>query len=247
MNNFLNKKVFNIPNRIYRRFPAATRGIIKLLHFLYPNSVSYNEFIWSRYDWSEKGEEWSNNPEWKKSFIEYILKPFIGHQNSVLEIGPGAGRWSEIILPLASNLTLVDIAPLCINMCKEKFGSGEKISYLVNNGSDLNDVPDNSIERIWSWAVFVHLESNVADTYLKEFFRVMKPGGKALLQHSKYGVNIGWRSDLTKEKMLKLCQKHGFYVEKQFNSWDNGRQHIWPSLPPESDPDIITIFSKPEK
>jgi hypothetical protein len=69
-------------------------------------SLKENKKIWKKYDWSQKGEEWSinyggSNQQWKKSIYPRI-KQFIP-VNTILEIGPGYGRITQYLIPYAKN------------------------------------------------------------------------------------------------------------------------------------------------
>jgi hypothetical protein len=62
------------------------------------NSATLNKEIWDAWDWSAAGDEWSASAEWKQSLIHCVLYPLIPGQSSILEIGPGAGRWTDVPL-----------------------------------------------------------------------------------------------------------------------------------------------------
>jgi hypothetical protein len=66
---------------------VGTRGLVP------PNTVEANLELWSRYDWSRKGEEWTLSDEWKESLVKHVMEPNIPEGCRVLEIGPGMGRW----------------------------------------------------------------------------------------------------------------------------------------------------------
>ncbi len=146
----------------------------------------------------------------------------------------------------SAKLTLVDLTPKCIDICKERFKEFDNIDYIVNDGKDLSVVPDASIDCIWSWDVFVHIDAGDIRNYMREFSRVLSPGGHGTIHHSKNGKsNTGWRSNMTTEKMKIYCAEYGFRLIRQFDSWDNDQVHIWPTLAPHAGPDIISIFEKP--
>ena len=76
------------------------------------------------------GDEWTQyvkilqemNPlQWKSSLINNMMLKYIKNDSIILEVGIGAGRWTEILQPLAKKLILVDISEKCIEICKNKF------------------------------------------------------------------------------------------------------------------------------
>lgn len=210
------------------------------------NSTENNQAIWGGYDWSHQGEEWSNTPEWKDSVIEHVLQPHIPLGSRALEIGPGAGRWTEHLIQRASHLTVVDLTSTCIDICKERFKEFQNIEYHVNDGRSLDFIADASIDRVWSWDVFVHIDSKDVREYVRHLARVIRPNGQALIHHSKLGASkAGWRSDMTDEKMREYCREFDLEVIRQFETWDEGKYSIWPELSGEQSPDVVTIFRKP--
>ena len=115
-------KVFLVVNNIKTK---SIRKIKNLISFKLkppkPNTIENNLEEWSNWDWSKHGEEWSNTPEWKNNLIEHVLKPNVPINSNILEIGPGAGRWTEHLVERAARLILIDLVPKCIEICKERF------------------------------------------------------------------------------------------------------------------------------
>jgi len=210
------------------------------------NSVTANWLQWSGWDWSKDGDEWSNSNEWKMSLVTHVLEPNIPSGSRVLEIGPGAGRWTEFLAQRAARLYLVDLTKESITRCKTRFASFTSICYFVNNGQNLSFIQPDSIDRIWSWDVFVHIRGSDVDRYLSQFCTILVPGGRGVIHHSRLGTNeLGWRSDMTAQTMRQLCKRHGLEIVEQFDCWGDGLTWVWPDLKPEQQPDIVTVFAKP--
>src|SRR5215472_11968560 len=102
------------------------------------NTVEDNLRIWGEaYDWPKGGDEWSEpwgGPEgqWKT-----LLEPWVSRflpTGSVLEIAPGYGRWTQFLVDRCDHLTVVDLAPNCIEYCRKRFANRKNISYFVNDG-----------------------------------------------------------------------------------------------------------------
>lgn len=230
MHKFINKSIWN------RFLKRETRE----------NTIENNCAKWSDYDWSRKGEEWSNNPAWKKSFIHHVLERYVPAELDVLEIGPGAGRWTEHLAPTSRRLFLVDLTPRCIEICRERFGHLDHVDFFINDGKHLKGIEDQSIDRIWSWDVFVHIQSTDIRCYIDEFRRVLRKSGLGIIHHAKSGRNaLGWRSNMTDRLMVDFCLDAGLEVVDQFDSWDDGKFWIWPDFVAGQGPDIVTVFRKP--
>ena len=145
---------------------------------------------WSAYDWGGLGEEWTASPEWKRALIDEVLAKWIPENVAVLEIGPGAGRWSEALYERASCLVLVDVSERPLELCRERFNDHTRIQYILSSGSDLLGVEDGSIDAVWSFDVFVHVAPCDQAAYLEEIARVLAPGGIAVVHHAD-GRNRG--------------------------------------------------------
>lgn len=209
------------------------------------NSVVNNLKMWSNYDWTNLGEEWSNNEEWKESLVEHILNPNIPEGSDVLEIGPGGGRFTEYLLDRGNKIYLVDLTQKCIDLCKERFKEYSNIYYFVNDGKSLDMIADNSIDRIWSWDVFVHINDTDIKNYVRQFDRILRPGGIGIIHHSKKGKSSrGWHSNMTAKKMCVFCNENNLEVISQLECWGNENYQIWPNLDPDLCPDTISIFKK---
>lgn len=204
------------------------------------NSAAMNKVIWEAWDWSAAGEEWTPSPEWKASLIRKVLEPNVPEGSRVLEVGPGGGRWTEELLKRASKLTGVDISETCVERCRERFGEDDKAEFFVVSGSDLNGVDEASIDVIWSFDVFVHINEPEVKAYAAEFARVLKPGGKGILHHGSLGGGRGgWRSNLTTEAMNRILDEAGLAKEEQFQTWKDGEEEHEAGLYE----DVITVFS----
>lgn len=186
------------------------------------NSAGANREIWQTWNWDGGGEEWTISEEWKESLIRNILEPNVKLGAVMVEIGPGAGRWTEHLVKRASKLTGIDISQTCVDICEKKFGKPGVVEFRKTDGCDLPGIADSSLDVIWSFDVFVHINQPEVKKYLEEFARTLKPGGvsKAIIHHgSAAGVHGGWRSTLTTEAMNEMAAAAGLKVEKQFQRW----------------------------
>jgi ubiquinone/menaquinone biosynthesis C-methylase UbiE len=170
--------------------------------------------------WSIDGHEWSKSfgtteNLWNNEIFEKI-KEFRGKK--ILEIAPGFGRITQFLSILAGELIVVDLNPLCIEKTKEKL-KNHVLAYFVNDGKSIPKVRDNSQDLVFSYDSFVHMHANVTEEYIKEIYRVLKPGGQAFIHHSwLYGGsdnsvdNIAGRASMSPEQFKEFVQLFFFNV-----------------------------------
>ncbi|MGA2190991.1 MAG: class I SAM-dependent methyltransferase [Steroidobacteraceae bacterium] len=186
------------------------------------NSLALNKAIWESWDWTAGGEEWTSSDAWKASVVRCVLQRYLPERVRVLEIGPGAGRWTTELIGRSSTYTGVDISASCIDLCKTKFSGHAQATFRVGSGSDLRDIPDRSIDALWSFDVFVHINETEVDAYANEFKRVMAPAATGVVHHGGVGGAAGgWRSNVTRTSMLDLLRKRGFEIVDSFSEWQD--------------------------
>lgn len=195
------------------------------------NSAADNRERWTGWDWSNGGEEWNASAAWKQALIDDVLIARIPADRVVLEIGPGASRWSAALQPRARRLILVDVAERPLMLCRERFAAAENVEYVLSSGSDLPGVADSSVDAIWSFDVFVHIAPLDQAAYLDETARVLAPGGVAVIHHAD-GRNLGslpsragWRSPMSRSLFAELASARGLTVEAQIDSWGPDGEH----------------------
>jgi ubiquinone/menaquinone biosynthesis C-methylase UbiE len=206
------------------------------------NSAATNKFIWENWDWSDRGEEWTISPAWKESVIKTILEAHIHEGGLILEIGPGAGRWSIELQKRATKLLGIDISETSVIECRRRFASCANVEFKIGSGSDLDGVTDASVDAIWSFDVFVHINRSEFQCYAAEFARVLKPGGVGVIQHGSCGGSLGgWRSNLRTADVNDILRSCGLEIVAQSSSWQDEGREFFAGLYG----DVITIFRNP--
>ena len=189
------------------------------------NSARENRLRWDSWDWSSGGEEWNASPEWKRALIDDVLARWIPQGGCVLEIGPGAGRWSQPLMERASRLILVDVSERTLELCRERFRGAGNVEFILSSGTDIPGIVDASVDAVWSFDVFVHVAPVDQANYLTEIARVLAPGGVAVVHHAD-GRNRGlmpsrhgWRAPMSRGLFASLAARSGLLVECQIDSW----------------------------
>ncbi len=141
------------------------------------------------------------------------------------------------LLDVSDTLHLADITPRCLELCRERFADDE-IQYHLIGPDGLGFLPAESIDLIWSYDVFVHVNPVDTDAYLADFAKVLRPGGRAVIHHpgrypSHAERRAGFRSNLSAPFFASLCHKHGLRAIEQ----DRSRAH--------KRGDCITVLERP--
>jgi ubiquinone/menaquinone biosynthesis C-methylase UbiE len=137
-----------------------------------------------------------------------VFAPFLGTCDVLLEIGPGGGRFTEILVPKCRKLIAVDTSEAMLALLRERFGDDGRIDYRLGDGLGLAGVEDESVDAAFSYGVFVHLQHWDIYNYLVELQRVLRPGGKAIIQHSNTFSDLGWALFL--KHVPRQLNKHKF-------------------------------------
>ena len=194
--------------------------------------------------WSDDlryGYRWNKNRPIKdyrhtSQAIEKFLVPFLPPVvDSAVEIGPGGGRWTTELLRIAANLTLVDLSDTAIEVCRERFKYYDNIDYHVTESCTLPFIPDNSMDLVFSWGVFVHIEKQLIAGYFREFERVIKPGGRIWVQHGALGTHVAQsRSNFTNADMDRIAEDCGLTIAAQimtskgfYTEYKNGETAVY--------------------
>ena len=224
------------------------RGVLGPAHRRWRgNSAADNRLVWTRWDWSRGGEEWNVSEEWKQALIDDVLDRWIPSGGTVVEIGPGAGRWSEALAARTTRLILVDVSERPLHLCRQRFGPAGNVEYVLSSGHDLAGIASGSVNGLWSFDVFVHIAPLDVAAYLSEIARVLMPGGIAVVHHSD-GRNRGllpsrhgWRAPMSRRLFAALVAERGLRIECQLDSWGPGGRFDLSGYA-----DAITVAARPE-
>jgi 2-polyprenyl-3-methyl-5-hydroxy-6-metoxy-1,4-benzoquinol methylase len=117
----------------------------------------------------------SDNPIHQRLFKAYVVADEYV-QGDVLEVGCGEGRGINILTKNARSFTAVDKIETVIDKLQKQYPDG---MFKSMNIPPLTGLKDNTYDVIVSFQVIEHIQND--ELFLKEIFRVLRPGGTALL------------------------------------------------------------------
>lgn len=122
---------------------------------------------------------------WDKEAIIYPLFCQLNLTN-VIELACGRGRHVGKYVDKVKDVTLVDILDKNIEFCRNRFQTYENVHYYRNNGFNLEQLPADRYTALFSYDAVVHFEMMDIYEYLKDTYRVLVKGGRALIHHSNF-------------------------------------------------------------
>ncbi|MGH7341600.1 MAG: class I SAM-dependent methyltransferase, partial [Candidatus Rokuibacteriota bacterium] len=143
----------------------------------------------------------------------YVL-PYVNPEQTGLEIGPGGGRWTRYLLSFKT-LYVVDYHQELLDELRRHF-SRPNLVAVKNNGSDFPGVPAHSVQYVFSFGTFVHLELDLISAYLESLRGILAPGANVVIQYSDKTkvmaqVNPGF-SDNSPDEMRRMVGDAGYRI-----------------------------------
>jgi SAM-dependent methyltransferase len=99
-----------------------------------------------------------------------------------LDFGCGVGRLTQALAGRFAEVVGVDVAPTMIERAREFNRFPTTCRYEVNTGADLRLFPEGRFDFVYSNIVLQHMEPRYSTAYIREFARVLAPGGVLLFQ-----------------------------------------------------------------
>lgn len=113
-----------------------------------------------------------------------------------LDFGCGVGRLSQALADHFQEVVGVDISASMLEEARSHNRHGDRIRFIENTTDDLAVLENDCLDLVYSSITLQHIPPEFASNYIREFFRVLKPGGLACF-HVPTGPdyrNSVWRS-----------------------------------------------------
>lgn len=132
------------------------------------------------------GEQWGRVTDGAMSAVfAHLCDHLTLSPRRVVEIGPGGGRWSREIaarLTPEADLILVDGTDAALPALDRVVG--RPYGFIVSPDGNIPEIPDSSVDLVFSFDVFVHFDEGLFAAYLEEIARILRPGGRLMLHYA---------------------------------------------------------------
>ena len=111
-------------------------------------------------------------------------------------------------------------------MNQQEITTYQTYNSLKNNGSDFPNIRENSIDFIFSFGTFVHLDFEIIEAYLDNIKPLLKVDANVIIQYSDKTKPLGYEriadsrenrgfSDNDPERMRELIKAHGYTIYEE--------------------------------
>jgi len=141
-------------------------------------------------EYAHLGDEWNDDGTAARQRDEHYFRlyaeRFLRPDMTVLELGPGGGKWTVRIAPLVSKVIVLDVAEAMLARTRARCESLgiTNVEYVHADGKSFHPVASASIDMFFSYDVFVHIALEDTFPYAGEIARVLRPGGLSVCHYA---------------------------------------------------------------
>ncbi len=111
---------------------------------------------------------------------KFLRLAAVNKDQTVIDLGSGCGFGTGAIAEQAGQVHACDISPAFLEFARRECADKDNIQFHAVQPRDLSPIAANSIDKVISMSVFIHLNLYDMACYFDEFKRVLKPGGKVV-------------------------------------------------------------------
>jgi ubiquinone/menaquinone biosynthesis C-methylase UbiE len=109
-----------------------------------------------------------------------------------LEIGAGVGRVGAVLAPVCKQWIGVDVSENMVSHIQRRLSHFGNVTAFATNGFDLSPVSSSSVDVVYCTVVLMHLDEWDRFGYIAEAFRVLRSGGRLLVDNINLLSDEGW-------------------------------------------------------
>lgn len=113
-----------------------------------------------------------------------------------LDYGCGVGRLSRALAARFDRVIAVDISQAMVDEAQANTRESGNVNVIRGSGRDLRDVPDRSVDFIYSNIALQHSTADMQRSVIREMGRVIAPGGIIVFQTPSHPNLRNWRGVL---------------------------------------------------
>jgi hypothetical protein len=181
------------------------------------------------------------------------IQPYAGPDKTALEIGPGGGFWSRMLLPHFTTCWFADVMPMTRNFikyCGDLPGFDRAIWVQLDSMQfDPCEVPDGSVDYVWCYGVFCHFSLQARRAYLASLRRKVAAGCHCFVMFADWDRHPSYRKVRNKWAQLNTTGCNWFYDNLELSNATvqaAGFDVVCPNVFPDSRDTIIHFRPKGE-
>lgn len=134
---------------------------------------------------------YAETAEGTKSMLQQLVG--IKSTDVVLEIGAGVGRAGSALAPICKEWIGTDVSENMIGHLKRRLEKFSNVRAVATSGYDLKEIESESVDVVYCTVVFMHLEEWERFSYVSEGWRILRPGGRMLVDNVNILSDAGWK------------------------------------------------------
>ena len=139
---------------------------------------------------------YTDEAEWTRSggltAEDIVREAGVQPTDVVLEIGCGAGRVGAKLAPRCGRWIGCDVSANMLGHAREALRDQPNVSFHHLDGDGLGGIADAAIDVVYCTTVFMHIEGWDRYRYVREAYRVLRPGGRLYIDSFSLLSPDGW-------------------------------------------------------